>query len=112
MWLLSEKSQDYEWLRAPGPDDLRKLGRQGCWPGGGGPGPPELQIAIHWGCWSGQKPGATGKAALVCPGVEQGILVDYACKCVCVGASQLTLRVERVQVAGNRGGRKPRQGAR
>lgn len=38
-WLLFEKGQDYELLRAPGPDDLRKLGRQGCWPGGEGPGP-------------------------------------------------------------------------
>lgn len=48
----------------------------------------------------------------LCPGVEQGIWVNCVCVCVCVEASQLTLSVERVQVAGNRGRRKPRQSAR
>lgn len=47
----------------------------------------------------------------LCPGMEQGILVDYVCMCVCEGASQRPLSVERIQVAGNRGERKPRQNA-
>lgn len=77
--------------------------------------------AIHW-LFSGQEPGPTGlgggravgrkNGTGLCPGMEQGILVDCVCMCVCVGASQLPLSVERVQVAGNRGERKPRQSAR
>ena len=42
-----------------------------------------------------------------CPGVEQCILVGCVCICVCVEARQLSLSVERVQVAGNRAGGKP-----
>ena len=54
-------------------------------------------------------PGSRGRRSGLgrCPGVEQCILVDCVCMCVCAGARQLSLSVERGQVAGNRTGGKP-----
>lgn len=78
----------------------------------------ELRICCSLGSLSGWEPGPTG---LWDGGRKSGVglswhgtryLGDCVCVCVCVGASLLALSVERVQVAGNRGGRKPRQSAR
>lgn len=77
-----------------------------AWQAGLLPALLELPACHSLGSLSGQGPGPLGlgggdrKSGVVLgPGVQQGILVGCVCMCVCVGANQLLLSVERVQIA-------------